>query len=80
MVIPQVFGSSSVLYRVAEPLFYNRLCVRALLSAGVRGDALHDRWIIMSLTAQRQHDWRLAGACAVAIAPIDVHPGAAIIL
>ena len=40
MVIPQVFGSSSVLYRVGAPLFMIMLFVSALLSVVCTGRRL----------------------------------------
>ena len=59
MVIPQVFGSSRVLYRVGAPLFaYSALCA-LLLSAAVRGDALHYRCKATVLTRRFQAARRL---------------------
>ena len=75
MVIPQVFGSSSVLYRVAVPLFaYSALC-ECLVLRGVRGDALHDQCKRLVKLMQRHSHWRLTRACAEGIGSSDISAG-----
>ena len=76
MVIPQVFGSSSVLYRVASPLFVIMLFVSAALR-GCTGDALHDQCIKLVVSSSGAVGRRLTSACAGGIGSSDDMPSQA---
>mgnify|MGYP001212756551 CR=1 FL=1 len=63
----QVFGNQPFDIALPRRCLQTELRVRALLTAGVRGDALHDRCTAMLVLVPFDKLFRLASACARAI-------------